>query len=106
MLHYNACLGPPMSGRVELVARAICDAAGKTMNRAACVMCAGGRCTMWKTFRDEARAALRVMKMPVDDAEAAMAALEEYERDGGKTLSEMKAELEEEERLARQDHLH
>jgi len=60
-----------MSGRVELVARAICDAAGKTMSKAQCVMCEAGQCTLWKTFRDEARAALRAMKLPVDRDEAA-----------------------------------
>jgi hypothetical protein len=53
-----------MSGRVELVARAICDAAGKSVNKARCVMCEGVNCMMWKTFRDEARAALRAMKLP------------------------------------------
>jgi hypothetical protein len=54
-------------GRVELVSRAICDAAGKSVSKARCVICEGGQCTMWKSFRDEARAALRAMQLPADE---------------------------------------
>lgn len=50
-----------MIGKVERVARAICGAAGKTMNKVHCVMCDGGNCTMWTTFREEARAAIKAM---------------------------------------------
>jgi hypothetical protein len=58
-------------GRVERVSRAICDAAGKSVNKTRCVMCEGGQCTMWKTFRDEARAALRAMKINVRELDEA-----------------------------------
>lgn len=50
-----------MAGKVETVARAICDAAGKTVNKVSCVMCKNGECQMWKEFREEARSAIKAM---------------------------------------------
>ncbi len=54
--HTNSMTG---EGKVERVAKAICDAAGKSVSKMRCVICHGGECQMWKTFRDEARAAIR-----------------------------------------------
>lgn len=51
-----------MAGKVEFVARSICDAAGKTVNKMVCVMCENGECQMWKEFREEARAAIKAME--------------------------------------------
>lgn len=50
-----------MEGRVELVAKAICKEAGKSVHKVHCVMCENGVCTLWTSFRDEARAAIRVI---------------------------------------------
>ena len=49
-------------GKVERVARAICEAAGRSISKAQCVMCENGECAMWKLFREEARTAVRAMK--------------------------------------------
>lgn len=51
-----------MEGTVEAVARAICEAAGKSVNKVQCVICQDRPCEMWKEFREEARAAIRVIK--------------------------------------------
>lgn len=50
-----------MEGRVELVAKAICQEAGKSVHKVHCVMCENGKCTLWTSFREEARAAIRVI---------------------------------------------
>ena len=52
----------PDVSKVEAVARAICDAAAKTVHKGSCLTCESGRCTMWTTFRDEARAAINALK--------------------------------------------
>lgn len=58
-------------GKVERVARAICEAAGSEV-AGGCTFCKGdcglfdvkcnGECEFWKSFRNEARAAIRAMK--------------------------------------------
>lgn len=50
-------------GKVEVVARAICKAAGyENHPRKQCMYCENGECVYWKTFRDEARDAIRAME--------------------------------------------
>jgi hypothetical protein len=46
---------------VEAVSRAICKAAGMSVNKVQCLMCDHTGCTMWKEFRDEARPAIRAL---------------------------------------------
>lgn len=47
--------------KIARVARAICDAAGRTI-QPQCVMCENGECTMWQQFASEAVAAIKAMK--------------------------------------------
>lgn len=49
-------------GLVETVARGICEAAGKSVNKVQCLMCENGQCTLWKEFKEEARVAIRLVK--------------------------------------------
>lgn len=46
-------------GKVERISKAICEAAAKSVNKVHCVTCESGKCTMWKSFREEARAAIK-----------------------------------------------
>jgi len=48
-------------GKVERVARAICKAAGSSVHKVQCVMCDHGKCMLWTSFRDEARAAIKAI---------------------------------------------
>jgi hypothetical protein len=49
-------------GKVEAVARTLCEAAGRENSKLGCNVCEDGTCTMWKQFRDEARAVIRLLK--------------------------------------------
>jgi hypothetical protein len=47
---------------VESVSRAICKAAGMSVNKVQCLWCDPVTgCTLWKEFRDEARPAIRAL---------------------------------------------
>lgn len=49
-------------GKIEVIAKAICDAAGRSVSKASCIFCVNGQCSMWKEFREEARAAAAAYK--------------------------------------------
>jgi len=46
-------------GKVEVIARAICFAAGIENTKTHCPHCKVGKCQLWKSFREEARAATK-----------------------------------------------
>lgn len=56
--------------KIERVARALCNAAGRNPRKEGgieviperCVCCDNGQCQIWATFKNEAIAAMRAMK--------------------------------------------
>jgi hypothetical protein len=46
---------------IECVAKAICNGAGKSVNKTYCAICINGPCIMWKEFREEARMAVKAL---------------------------------------------